>query len=212
MTGIRTQFLSAARIAEDLLRQREVVESWKEPSALAEFSVGGLAGHLAYQVLAVRQALTEPEPTQETVPLLGHYDRVEWIEGGLDADINVRIRGGGEELGAPGPQALVTQLDAAITDLAAGLPALPNLPVHIPLWRDWSLLLDDFLTTRILELTVHCDDLAVSVGIDTPDIPDDVYDTVLSLLARLSAKRHGPVAVLRALSRSERSPGDIAAM
>lgn len=212
MTGIRTQFLTMARIAEELLRRPEVADAWQRPSALAEFSVGGLAGHLAFQVLAVRQALTEPEPTHPAVPLLGHYERVEWIEGGLDAGINVRIRSGGEELGSPGPEALAERLDAATTELAAGLPVLPNLPVHIPIWRDWSLLLDDFLTTRTLELTVHCDDLAVSAGIETPAIPEDVYDTVLGLLARLSAKRHGPVAVLRALSRAERSPGAITAM
>lgn len=212
MTGIRTQFLSMAGIAEALLRRREVAEAWQRPSALAEFSVGGLAGHLAYQVLAVKQALTEPEPVHPTVPLLGHYDRVEWIEGGLDADINVRIRSGGEELGGPGPQALAGRLNPVIAQLAAKLPGLPDLPVHIPIWRDWSLLLDDFLTTRTLELTIHCDDLAVSAGIDTPDIPEDVYATVLGLLARLSAKRHGPVAVLRALSRAERAPADITAM
>jgi hypothetical protein len=34
---------------------------------------------------------------------------------------------------------------------------------------------------------------------------------VIDLLARLAVRRHGPTAVLRALSRAERAPGTISA-
>ena len=37
-------------------------------------------------------------------------------------------------------------------------------------------------------------------------------DAVLALLTRLAARRHGPAAVLRALSRAERAPATIAAI
>jgi hypothetical protein len=40
---------------------------------------------------------------------------------------------------------------------------------------------------------------------------EQATDTVLTLLTRLAARRHGPAAVLRALSRAERAPATIAA-
>jgi hypothetical protein len=63
-----------------------------------------------------------------------------------------------------------------------------------------------------MELTVHMDDLAVSVGLATPELPDAVFDPVLMLLARLAVRRHGQAAVLRALARAERSPKAINAI
>jgi hypothetical protein len=66
--------------------------------------------------------------------------------------------------------------------------------------------------TRLLEIAVHTDDLAVSVGVPTPSLPAAVLDPVLHLLLRLAARRHGPTAVLRALSRAERAPVNISAL
>jgi hypothetical protein len=57
----------------------------------------------------------------------------------------------------------------------------------------------------MLEVVVHADDLAVSVGIPTPELPDDVFAPVRDLLVRLSVRRHGQAAVVRALSRRERA-------
>jgi len=84
--------------------------------------------------------------------------------------------------------------------------------VRIPLWGPWSLRLDDLLITRMMELAVHADDLAVSVGIPTPELPRSAVDTVVDLLSRLAVRRHGATAVLRALSRAERAPATIAAI
>jgi hypothetical protein len=71
--------------------------------------------------------------------------------------------------------------------------------------------LDDLLVTRMMELAVHADDLAVSVGIETPALPPTSVETVVDLLSRLALRRHGPTAVLRALSRAERAPATITA-
>jgi hypothetical protein len=71
---------------------------------------------------------------------------------------------------------------------------------------EWALTLDDFLLTRLVEVAVHVGDPAVSVGLPTPPLPADVTGPVLDLLARLAVRRHGPVAVLRALTRVERAP------
>ena len=75
----------------------------------------------------------------------------------------------------------------------------------------WALALDDFLITRMMEIAVHSDDLAYSVGLPTPRLPDDVLEPVIDLLARLAVRRRGATAVLRALSRAERAPEVVSA-
>jgi mycothiol maleylpyruvate isomerase-like protein len=96
VTGIRDDFLSASRAATDLLRKPAVAAAWTEPSALPEFSVGGLAGHLAYQILAIPRILSEPVPSEPTIALLEHYQQVAWIGAGVNEEVNVRIRDGGD--------------------------------------------------------------------------------------------------------------------
>jgi len=204
---MRDDFLTAARSAADLLRDPAVAAAWSQPSALPEFSVGGLAAHLAYPVTALPDMFAAPEPSEPTIPVLEHYARAAWVGAELDADINVRIREGGEATAAQGPEALVAQLDAAVEQLAEVLPTMANRPVRLSLWGPWSLLVDDYLLTRMMELTVHSDDLAVSVSVPTPELPPTVTEPVIALLTALSVRRNGPTAVLRALSRAERATG-----
>ena len=72
-------------------------------------------------------------------------------------------------------------------------------------WAGWALRREDFLLTRMLEVVVHADDLAVSVGIDTPTFPAEVFDPVRDLLVRLAVARHGQARVVAALTRRERA-------
>jgi hypothetical protein len=64
----------------------------------------------------------------------------------------------------------------------------------------------------MMEICVHADDLAASVGLPTPEFPPGVTAPVVDLLAQLAAQRHGATAVIRALSRAERAPASIAAI
>jgi hypothetical protein len=73
---IREAYLVAAGSAAALLEDRAVAAAWMAPSALSGFTVGGLAEHLAVQVLFVPRTLARPAPEGEVVSLLGHYDRV----------------------------------------------------------------------------------------------------------------------------------------
>ncbi|GAA0956457.1 hypothetical protein GCM10009554_65970 [Kribbella koreensis] len=208
---IRQDFLAVGRSAAQLLREPAVIEAWSKPSALEEFSVSGLAGHLAFQVLAIPEIVASPIPTEPTISVLDHYARVEWIDAGLDDEISLRIRSGGDLVAADGPVVLADRLDAALDQLTAELPQIADRPVRISLWGPWSLMLDDMLLTRLMELAVHSDDLAVSVGLPTPELPPRAVETVVGLLTRLSVRRHGASAVLRTLSRAERAPRTITA-
>lgn len=82
--------------------------------------------------------------------------------------------------------------------------------VTIP-WQGRSLTHRDFLLTRFVEIVVHADDLARSVGVEPPLFPRVAYQPVLHLLADLAAEKHGQAALTSALSRSERQPGSISA-
>ena len=213
---VKTAYLDAAGSVTALLREPAVGAAWGGASALAEFSVGGLAAHLARQVL-LGQALLAPGaasgvPEEPPITLLDHYARVEWLGTGLHDEVNVRLRQRSEKDAADGPAALAGRTEAAVTALRAALPAEPDGRLVYLSWGPWWLALDDFLVTRMMEIAVHSDDLAVSVGIAAPPLPPRVLDPVLALLARLAVRRHGQSAVLSAFSRSERAPATIAAI
>jgi len=209
-------FLAAAGSALQLLGHVEVVHHWAEPSALPQMSVGALAAHLGSQVLTVHAAMTTgANVTDEPpVPLLEHYDRVAWVRDGIDDPSNVTIREGAEESATSGHDALVRSVEQAAADLrtafGAHLPAGLPPAIRMP-WWNWSLSFEDFLTTRIMEVVVHSDDLAVSIDVEPPTLPDPVLGPVLALLVGVSLQRHGQPAVVRALSRSERAPASISA-
>jgi hypothetical protein len=124
----------------------------------------------------------------------------------------VSIRHDAEREATGGADALAAQARTTLDDLRNVVPAQPpNLTVYLP-WGPWALTFDDFLTTRMLEIAIHNDDLAVSVGVETPALPAAVIDPVVRVLAQLAVQRHGATAVLRALSRAERAPATIAAI
>src|SRR5205814_466722 len=81
--------------AATLVADPAVVAAWAAPSALEGFTVGGLAAHLAVQVLFVPKTLADPPPPDEVVTLEGHYTRAAWVGADLDDEVNVQIRRGG---------------------------------------------------------------------------------------------------------------------
>jgi hypothetical protein len=211
MTALADAFLDAAASAADLLAHPAVATDWDKPSALAEFSVRGLAGHLAYQVLNVPDVLTAPAPDAPPLTLEQHYGQVRWRGTDINNETNAGIRASGEARAEVGPVQLVAEVHDATERLRAILSDVAgDRPVFLP-WAGWSLTADGFLTTRMMEIAVHSDDLAVSVGVPTPELPVRVLHPVYDLLFVLALRRHGHTAVLRALSRSERVPATISA-
>jgi hypothetical protein len=207
---MRAAYLQAAGSAAALLRSPAVAERWSAPSALSGFTVGGLAEHLGLQVLNAVTVLSNPAPAGTApVRLSEHYGRVPWVGAGLDDESNVAIRSGGEQAAAEGVAGLLARIDGAIEALRSLLPAARgDQPVVLP-WTGWALTVDDFLLTRMMEIAVHSDDLAVSVEMPTPPLPARVFAPVVRLLTDLAAERHGQPALLRALTRRERA-GSIA--
>jgi hypothetical protein len=211
MTLVRSAFDEAAQFAVDLLGNPAVAGHWTEPSALAEMSVGALAAHLARQISNVQLVLAQPIDPEPPIALLEHYARVAWIDGGLQDASNVVIRRDAEDGAVVGPAALAASAAGAATELRGRLATEPADRVVLLPWGPWSLTLDDMLTTRIMEIAVHGDDLAYSVGLPGLQLPEAVADIAAGLLVKLAVRRHGQAAVLRALARQERAPQSVAA-
>ncbi len=209
------QFPEVARVAADLIRQPEVAAHWGDESACAGMTVGGLANHLAGQAANVVLLLAGPAHDADPIPALEHYRRAAWVRAGHDDEVNVDVRTSADGYAASGPADLGERVAADLAALPAALaPVLGGSrrpdSVLIP-WQGWSLTAADFVLTRTMELLVHSDDLAASIGVDTPRFPDEAADAVLGLLASVAAERHGQAAVLRALSRPQRSTGAVSA-
>ena len=212
--SVTATFLDTSAATAEFLGSPAVAAVWDRPSALAELAVSGLAGHLARQVTQVPIVLAQTDGSaddgHETISALEHYERISWIGAALDADVNVSIRQDSDAEAVGGPVGLAKRTVQAVEELRATLPATPpERRVFLP-QGPWCLTLDDYLTTRLLEIVIHTDDLAVSVGVQPPALPEEATDTVLTLLTRIAASRLGPETVLRAFARKERAPASIA--
>lgn len=207
-------FLKAAEATVELLERAEVAEKWDASSALPNFSVGGLACHLGSQILSVPSILDQaPSAALEVLPLVEHYSRAAWVGESVDSEANVAIRDAGEDQAADWNGAeLVDRVRSALRESRSRMSDVASdRAVAKPSWN-WALRWDDFLLTRVMEMCVHSDDLAVSVDVATPKPSAEVVYPTVDLLTRMAMRRHGPTAVLRALSRAERAPGSIAAL
>jgi hypothetical protein len=207
---IRDAFLSAGGTAATLLREPALSARWSDPSALADFSTAGLARHLANQITR-SVPLLAAAPGDSAIPVLEHFTRNAWVTSGVAGADNVWIRGRSEEAAtAATPDTLVEEVDAALAELHRVVPA--EASGRVVDLGEWGLTVEDFLLTRVMELVVHTDDLAVSLDVPTPVLPAAATEATIQLLARIAAWRHGPLPVVRALARQERAPQTITAL
>ena len=211
--SIAPGFLASAETAARLLTRAEVRDAWELESSCEGMTNGGLANHLADQTANAVRLLAAPPSDLTPIPLVEHYRRAGWVRSGLGEEANTSIRDGSNEQAAGGFEALATRvaadLDALPDALAAAAGRSPDA-VLIP-WQGWALTTHDFLVTRLMEIAVHSDDLAVGLGVPTPLLPDDVVGEVLGLLTTVAADRHGQTALVRALSRPQRAPSHVSA-
>lgn len=206
----RPSVLRAVDSLVDLVATPQVAAGWGRESALPGMTVGGLTRHLVSQPECAVEFLTTPPPGHaETVSLRDYFARVDWLEAPVDAPENTSIRDDFNDLADPGPADSLDVLERSRAGLAQAI-ASAGPTTYVP-WQDCALPTDDFLVIRLLEIVVHADDLAVSLGLPTPRFDPDVLDPVLGLLAVLSQRRHGQDVVVRALAREERATGSTSA-
>lgn len=206
---IADAFVAASRIVADLVDHPEVARRWDEESACAGMTVGGLATHLVGQAVSTARLVPAGPGLEPPIPLLEHYVRARWVRAGLDEEANVSIRESGNAEASVGVAMIRERVAAALEELPSVL-AGPERGVYVP-WQGWTLSREDWLVSRLMETVVHTDDLAASIGVTTPEFPDEAFGPVLELLTTLAVRRHGQTAVLRTLARSQRAPESVTA-
>jgi len=200
LTSTGSRFLSAGSAALTLLELPEVTDRWGRPSVLAGLSVGDLAAHLARQVLLVEAYLDAPDPHEDKLITAEAWYAA--LEGTAEPDsqLNVGVRERSHAGAAAGPRVVAGEVRDCLTRLATRLGNEP-LERQVRAYQGETMLLKDYLRTRSVELAVHNEDLALSVGAEPPETGVSEAVDVLVGAARL---RHGDAAVLRALTRRER--------
>jgi uncharacterized protein (TIGR03083 family) len=209
VTSVRGAFLDTSEVSRALLHSPEVQAKWDEPSALERWDLRGLAGHLVRGTTSVEYYLDQdPAPEGRVLTASEYYSTVVGDTVDIDSDLNRAIRERGDKMAAEGYAALMERFDSSVERLRARLEAEPS-DRKVRVLNDLVLLLDEYLVTRLIELTVHIDDVAVSAGLPTPEMPPAALDLAFGCLIGVARHRHGDIAVLRGLTRRERADENV---
>lgn len=202
MNELRRTFLDTSRRALDLVTLPVVAERWDDASALERFSVRGLVGHLLRATGSVEAYLDRGTPAGPAIDAPTYYAQAVDVSD-IDSDLHRAVRARGEEAAAGGHDAVVEAWRSLLNRLESRL--LREAPGRlVEVFKGLVLPLDDYLITRLVELVVHTDDVATSVGTDAPELPERAFSEAIGCLVAVARLRHGDIAVTRALTRRER--------
>ena len=198
-----TAFFDSANCASALLERPEVETHWTRPSVLAEFTVAGLAGHLLRGIMTVETYLDAPAVVGASLSAVEYYQAT-----GLTSDpeskLNRDIRTRGEEMAVGGASLVAAAARMVLHRLTSRLDS-EDPRRNVTVLGGAVITLEEYLRTRVVELVVHSDDLALSVGLgDQLGLNEATSRIAIEAMVELARARHGDVAVLRALTRRER--------
>lgn len=203
MSDRATVFLQAADAARQLLDIPDLAARWTDPSVLERMSVGDLTAHLARAVTNVPRYLTKAAAPPYRDPAGYFLSLAPDLDTDLDSDLAVAVRDRARTEAGSGLGAVRQSWNDAREQLASELtPAVLEYGIAV---LGSGMRVGDYLVTRMVELVVHSDDLAVSLGIETPDFDPAVTGPVIECLTEIAALRSSPLEVIRAMTRTERS-------
>jgi hypothetical protein len=200
----RKTYLLAADVAVSLISHERTAADWRDESVLPGMSIGVLAAHLARSILQVGWFLDgdvtgEPAP----VPASTYYARLTDTESRVSV-LNSGVEQRSAQTAARGPAAIGAEAQEALDALRERLPVeAAERRVAVAHRPGEELLLDEYLRTRLVELAVHTEDLALSLGLEQR-APTQAITAAVNLLLDAARERHGDTAVLQALTRRER--------
>lgn len=207
--SLRTAFLESASAARSLLAHPDVERRWDSPSVLEGLTVGALCAHLTRAVATLSDYLARPDADgrEDLLDAPGYFLSIEGLSGrngpDLASELHLGIRRRSEFDAADGPAAVLARWDETIERLAGRLATEPPTRV-VEVFGGRAMFVDDYVITRLIEMLVHSDDLAASLGLETPRFPATASTRVLACLTEIAVRAHGPMAVIRAMTRTER--------
>jgi Mycothiol maleylpyruvate isomerase N-terminal domain len=205
-------YLGAVDWLHGLLGRAEVVGAWPEPSAIAGYTVGGVASHAVHSVLWLEQLLKDVEPVGLRPVSVLEYFGPNRIEGSVDADpFSASLRSAAEAFAQTGPEIVFAACITARDELV-GLLTDVSVTRAVPVLRvpGGQVPLGEYLRTRMLEIVVHGDDVVCSVaGMIVASPPPDTLAACMDVCLELARARAGDLSVLRAFTRRERAEKDV---
>jgi hypothetical protein len=190
-----------------------LAERFDGPSALAEFSVRGLAGHLRRAMTMVEAYLDQaapdagPDTDDATVSAAAYFATVLPADRDLDSEFHRAIRQRGIETAPERPDDFSLVWAESAGNLITRLEQEPADRL-VQVFGGVVLTLDEYLATRLVELVVHADDLAVSLDVAPALLSPVITGLVITTLVEVARLRHGDSAVVRALCRRERDSAE----
>lgn len=198
---VRRRFLEAYASCGRLLASPRLAARWEEESALRAFSVKGLVGHLVRAGEAVLEYLARGQPQAEPIEGPDYYATLMITMDDDDAHAEVRARG--EANAAGGPETLLAKHERACVRLEETLEQEAEDRL-VQVYGGLVMRLDDYVITRLVEVLVHSDDLAVSLGLEPPALGPETMGIAIHHLVEVARRARGDRAVLIALTRRER--------
>ena len=148
-----------------------------------------------------RRCDTQAPPTTVTVSPASRY-AITRLESDADLDDPAfrAVREGGERVATRGHAAVAEGFERQLHVLVARLADERSDRLVVLPDASTSATLHDYTETRIVELVVHADDLASSVGAQLEPPPFDAATIAIDFLVRSIRHRAGDSATLRALA------------
>lgn len=202
----RSLVVEAMNEVTKLMAAPTTADQWDQPSALDGMTVGALCAHVVRAAGATIAYLDRTPPDQR--PDTELLTPVTYFHAALDSPIHGQIKTVSATESGIGHQAMVDKSRELTADLGARLAAEPDDRLVAAL-GDRFLTLEDFCRTRLIEVLMHMDDLAVSTGQDRPATDPLGPAIVIEILIGIARHRNGDWNVLYALARQERSVGSM---
>ena len=202
---VRSLVVEAVEAAAGLIAGESVGAAWDKPSALTGMTVGGLAAHLV-RAAGATLAYLDRTPA-ETEPVGDLLTPVTYFRAAVTAPIHeqvIQVSAGEAEIGHV---ATATKCAELADRLSRRLADEPDDRL-VGALGGRMLSLDDFCRTRLIEVLVHLDDLAVSVGEPRPKTNPLGVSIVIDIVGNIARQVHGDWKVVYALARSERLGGE----
>ena len=199
---VRALVVEAVTQSAELIATPSTAELWDQPSALEGMTVGALSAHLVRAAGATIAYLDRTPP--DRCPDADLLTAVTYFHAALDSPVHDQIKDVSAAESAIGHEATVEKCRQLAADLETRLADEPADRLVAALGGR-LLTLDDFCRTRLIEVLLHLDDLAVSTGQTRPTTDPLGPAIVIEICIDIARNRNGDWNVLYALTRAERS-------
>lgn len=198
--------LVAADAFTEVVATPAVADAWGSTSACPPYTVGGLVAHTAASVAWFADLLTSDAPAGDP-PLLAADAYYPTVDAGGEEVHAALVRHGNDRAmkGVDANRAYLRDVVEALRE-AAGSGAARDRLLDLRPGMPGAMTVDDFARTRLVELVVHGDDVAASVGGELTVAPA-VGDALLTYLVDWGRSARGDLGLVRAFVRGERADG-----